>query len=81
MAAATNQLHNGLIEVVATPGVTTEGPVKLVNVPASPTALTAPAATAATNSSPYGYSQAQADAIKTAVIAIVAILQAAALAS
>lgn len=30
-----------------------------------PSALTAPAATAATNSSPYGFSQAQADAIVT----------------
>lgn len=34
-----------------------------------PTATTAPAATAATNSSPYGYSQAQADAIVTWIIA------------
>lgn len=33
-------------------------------------ALTAPAATAATNSSPYGYTQAQADALIVAVRAI-----------
>lgn len=30
-----------------------------------PSALTAPAATAATSSTPYGYSQAQADAVIT----------------
>lgn len=34
------------------------------------TVTTAPAATAATNSSPYGYSQAQADAIVTWIRAV-----------
>lgn len=43
--------------------------------------LTAPAATAATNSSPYGYAQTQADALVTAVIAIVTILKKAGLAT
>lgn len=38
-------------------------------------AITAPAATAATNSSPYGYSQAQADAILTAVRSIITVLE------
>lgn len=46
---------------------------------ASPTdqyaAITSPAATAATNSTPYGYSQAQADAIVTAVNSILAVLR------
>lgn len=35
-----------------------------------PTVTTAPAATAATNSTPYGYSQAQADAIVTWIRAV-----------
>lgn len=39
-------------------------------------ATTAPAATAATNSSPYGYSQAQADAIVTWIRAVDAELKA-----
>lgn len=39
-------------------------------------ATTAPAATAATNSSPYGYSQAQADAIVTWIRAVDAHLKA-----
>lgn len=40
------------------------------------TGFTAPAATAATNSSPYGYSQAQADAIVTWIRAADAALKA-----
>ena len=47
---------------------------------ATPTArtsgFTAPAATAATNSTPYGYSQAQADAIVTWIRAVDAELKA-----
>jgi hypothetical protein len=39
-------------------------------------AITLPAATAATNSSPYGFSQAQADALVTAVRAMIVALQA-----
>lgn len=40
-------------------------------------ALTPPAATAATNTTPYGYTQAQADAIKNWIIAADAALKAA----
>lgn len=40
------------------------------------TGFTAPAATAATNSTPYGYSQAQADAIVTWIRAVDAELKA-----
>lgn len=38
-------------------------------------AITAPAATAATNSSPYGFAQVQADAIVTAVRAMITALK------
>ena len=38
-------------------------------------AITSPASTAATNSSPYGYSQAQADALLTAVNEILVALR------
>jgi hypothetical protein len=36
---ATHRINNGLVEVVATPGVFTDDPVELVNVPATPTTV------------------------------------------
>lgn len=74
------RLSDGVVVDASTGRVTTRE-ARVPAAPSSPTALTAPASTAATNSTPYGYSQAQADAIVTAVRAIVTILQNAGLAS
>lgn len=74
---AVKQLSDGGADGVrlgqsATDKVAFYGAAPAVQIPVT----TAPAATAATNSTPYGYTQAQADAIKNWIIAVDAALKA-----
>lgn len=58
-------IRNGIVVDVSTGEKSKEA--VLATVPASPTTVTKPAATAATSTTPFGYSQAQADALVLAV--------------
>lgn len=83
MAASANALRikDGVV-VDASTGRVTSRDVRVPLAPASPTTLTAPVSTASTTTTPAGYATtAQADAIVTAVRAIITLLQNAGLAA
>lgn len=61
-------IRNGIVVDSSTGEKSSEA--TLATIPASPATVTKPAATAATSTTPFGYSQAQADALIAAVRAL-----------